>query len=582
MSLLDPLLAKAVLVRGRLQYASLMRAVSRAARVQERALSEKLARTADSAFGQEHHFERIHSYRDYVSRVPVQTYEEVRPYIQRVMAGEITALFGRRQPVLMFATTSGTVDQPKYVPVTAECLTECRRGWSILGAKALLDHPAAFRRGILQVASPLDETRTELGVPCGSISGLLAATQKRVVQRYYVTPRAVAAIADPDARYYCIMRLALPRDVAWMVTASPATQLRLARTGADQAEALIRDIHDGALRPPGDLPHDVQQALAAPLSPDRQTALRLRELWDRHGELLPKHYWQLSFLANWTGGTMGLHLRDFPRYFGETPVRDIGLVATEGRVSIPMADGTPAGVLDISSSFFEFVEAGADASNPSAVHRCHELSPGCEYRLLMTTSGGLFRYDLGDYVRVHEYLGQAPMIEFLHRGAFVSSMTGEKLTEWQVTKAFEQASRALGVRVAAFVLAPCWGNPPFYRLHTDAPVSDPTRLTADLDAELSRMNIEYRSKRTTRRLGPIDFNLLPTGALGRLEADRLRRQGASSEQYKHQYLYSRPGEDGWLPQAGVSPEIQVTAAQVSFGFDSRRALRSTCDAPDER
>ena len=65
---------------------------------------------------------------------------------------------------------------------------------------------------------------------------------------------------------------------------------------------------------------------------------------ERSGRLYPRDYWpDLCFLANWTGGTMGAYLRSYPDYFGERPVRDVGLIASEGRMTIPIEDNTPAG-----------------------------------------------------------------------------------------------------------------------------------------------------------------------------------------------------------------------------------------------
>ena len=70
------------------------------------------------------------------------------------------------------------------------------------------------------------------------------------------------------------------------------------------------------------------------------------------------------------------------------------------------------------------------------------------------------------------------------------------------------------------------------------------------------MNMEYASKRSSGRLGPIVLNPLPPGTLARLDADRLRRGGAANEQYKHQYLFTKPGDDQALLAAGtVHPGI---------------------------
>ncbi len=544
---LNSLMGLAARAHARHQYHILLHATKTAARTQERVLREKLERNADCEFGQKHRFSSIHSYSDFVSQVPVRRYDELAPWVERVVAGDEHALLGSGQRVLMFAMTSGSTDQPKYVPITAAFLQEYRRGWNAFGFKAVLDHPDAFLRPILQIVSPWDEQRTERGVPCGSISGLLAGLHGRVVRRFYVTPWECGAIGDAESRYYTIIRFAVPRDVGWVVTASPATPVKLARIASTHAERLIRDIHNGTLCPPNDIPNHIHQPLVARLSPDSTTAQRLSTIVERNGELLPRDYWKLAFLANWTGGTLGLHLRDFPRFFGDTPVRDIGLLATEGRVSIPLEDGTPAGVLDVAGSFFEFIDAEADACDAGAVHRCHELDVDHEYRVVMTTSAGFYRYDIGDRVRVRGYLGEAPMVEFLHRGAHVSSVTGEKLTEWQVTSAFDRTCQAVGIEVTEFVLAPVWDEPPYYRLHVDRDFPNRSQFTHLLDEELSRLNFEYGSKRSSGRLGPIVVNRLPDEFFAQFDRERWERRGTSNEQYKHQYLYTRPGDDACLP-----------------------------------
>ena len=85
-------------------------------------------------------------------------------------------------------------------------------------------------------------------------------------------------------------------------------------------------------------------------------ARRLEEIANETGRLLPKDYWpNLQFLSNWMGGTMRAYLRGYPEFFGETPVRDVGLIASEGRMTIPIEDGTAAGILDVRHHYFEFI-----------------------------------------------------------------------------------------------------------------------------------------------------------------------------------------------------------------------------------
>jgi hypothetical protein len=549
---IDRIVAAAVYHHARRAYRRFRHAAANATGVQQRVLLRRLALNADSDFARDHHFDRIRNYRDFVANVPVLDYEYYKPYIEQTKQGRTHALLGSRQRLLMFALTSGTTDQPKFIPVTKAFLRDYRSGWTVFGVKMFMDHRDAVLRPILQVTSPMDEFTTDAGTPCGAITGLMAATQKRLVRRYYASPLEAAHVADATAKYYTIMRLAIPRDVAFIITANPATQLRLASVADEYRDLLIRDIHDGSLtqRLPID-PH-IRNRLEPYLQPAPKLARRLQRLVAEHNALLPRHYWRLSFLANWIGGTLSLYLRQLPRYFGNLPVRDIGLLASEGRMSVPLTDGTPAGVLDFQHNFFEFIPADQIDSSKPDVLRSGELQIDQEYFVLLTTASGLYRYDIRDRVRVVDYLSQAPVIEFLHKGAHVSSMTGEKLTERQVVHAVQRLSQQLGLTIESFVLAPRWDDPPFYRLHVETAHLPPNvsgdHLCRQLDDALGQANIEYRSKRHTARLGPVQLNLLPDGCLAQLDRQTSQRRGRA-EQFKHQFLYTTPDADDHFPLA---------------------------------
>ncbi len=525
-------------------------------------LRRLITRNADSDFGRDHHFRRIRSYADYRANVPIRTYEQLGGYMERVKAGDVGALFGAGQKILMFALTSGTADQPKYIPVTPDFLQGFRDGWNAFGVKAIVDHIPALLRPIVRVSSPMDEFRTPAGVPCGAITGLMAATQKALVRKYYVCPAEAAYISDPQVRYYTTMRMSIPADAAFIITASPATVLKLARAADEHSERLIRDIQDGTLWPAADIAPEIRTALAPRLRPDPVTARRLQALVQQHGALLPKHYWRLDFLANWTGGTMGLYLRDFPHYFGDTPVRDVGLVASEGRMSIPIEDGTPAGILEVTSSFYEFIPVEEIDSPAPLVLRSHELEVGCDYFILLSNAAGLYRYHIGDLIRVVGYVGQAPLIEFLNKGRHTCSLAGEKLTERQVVQAAEAVSRTAPLHLDNFVLAPRWATIPYYLLHVDRPASgdvDGARLAEAMDGQLRRLNMEYDGKRRSGRLGPIDVNLLPPGTLVRADQALQAIRRGRNEQFKHRFLYSQVGQDAHLPVEESAPAAPRSA-----------------------
>lgn len=513
-------------------------------RVQEAVLRDILTAQADTDFGRDHHFAAVGEVADFRRHVPVAGYEAVEPYLARVRRGETKALLSDPR-VHMFALTSGTTATRKFIPVTDRYLADYKRSWNLWGLKVYRDHRDCFLRPILQMAGDADEMRTEAGVPCGAVTGLTARMQKRFIRFLYCVPASVGRVKDAQAKYYAVMRLAMPRKVGLVVAANPSTLLALARAGDMHKESLIRDIHDGTLARDIDLPGDVRAEVTARLSKDRERALALERIAQREGGLFPKDYWPDRFvLGNWTGGSVGAYLRQYPRYFGENnPVRDIGLIASEGRMTIPFANGTPAGVLDITSHYFEFLpEEEANSPKPTVVG-AHEVVEGRRYFILMTTGYGLYRYHIHDLVRVAGFFNQTPLIEFLSKGSHFANLTGEKLSEYQVTEAMAQVLRELDLTVGSYSVAPCWpddeNQAPHYGLFVEAgevAAAAAERLARRLDERLCQLNVEYESKRGSGRLGALRVETVPAGFWARWDRARLARSGGPLEQYKHPCL----------------------------------------------
>ena len=88
--------------------------------------------------------------------------------------------------------------------------------------------------------------------------------------------------------------------------------------------------------------------------------------------------------------------------------------------------------------------------------------------MLLTTSSGFYRYDIHDVVRCVGKEGEAPVLEFLNKGSHFSSMTGEKLSEMQVSLGVRRGFEELGLDLEMFTVAPRWGDPPGYVLAAGA------------------------------------------------------------------------------------------------------------------
>jgi hypothetical protein len=447
----------------------------------------------------------------------------------------------------MFALTSGTTATRKYIPVTPQYLADYRRGWNIWGLRAYWDHPGIKLRPIVQISADWDEYRTEAGIPCGSVTGLTATAQKRIIRFIYCVPACVARIKDVSAKYYVALRLSLPRRVAMIIAANPSTLINLARAGDQEKENLIRDLYDGTLNTRLDIPAEIRAALAWRIRRCRRRARELETIAQKVGTLYPRDYWpRYCLLGNWTGGSVRAYLRHYPRYYGDKPVRDVGLIASEGRMTIPLSDGTSSGVLDITSHYFEFIpEQEAGLANPSVLS-AHEIEEGKTYFIVPTTAFGLYRYHISDLVRVTGFYNRTPLVEFLSKGAHFANITGEKLSEYQVTQAMEQVLRELNLSLTAYSLSPCWDEElPYYGVFVErgdlADRAQERRLAEMLDDRLRDINCEYASKRNSARLGAVRLELLPSGAWQTWARQRLARTGGTMEQYKHPCLIPDPG-----------------------------------------
>lgn len=510
--------------------------------VQRDLLMRILAEQRDTAFGRDHGFAQIANIADYRRAVPLAPYEQLAPYIERVKAGEVSALLA--DPVVqMFALTSGTTSARKFIPVNRRYLEDYRRGWNIWGLKAYRDHRATILRPIVQLAGDPEEFRTERGVPCGSLSGFTMQVQKRIIRWLYCVPGCTVRIKDSRARAYVALRFSLPRSVGMFLTANPSTLLAFARLMDTEKESLVRDIADGTLAKHLDIDPTIRQALAARLRRNPARAALLESAIRQRGQLLPQDVWPADklLIGTWTGGNIGPYLRQLPGYFGPAPIRDLGLLASEGRMTLPFADDNPAGVLDITTHYFEFIpEAEIDSSSPTVL-QAHELVDGQSYYIVPTTAYGLYRYQIFDLMRVRGFFNRTPMLEFLGKGNRFASLTGEKLSEHQVTQAYERTVRHTGLPTGAYSLAPCWDEvAPHYGLFVEAdqlPADSPRFLTT-LDSELAMLNIEYAAKRQSRRLGPPRLMVLEPGTWQRWDRERLLKSGGTPEQYKHPCLIS--------------------------------------------
>src|SRR5690606_22965799 len=91
-----------------------------AATVQSQVFKELIAKAKNTRFGQDHHFNQIESYEDFKQKVPIRDYEGLKPYIEKIIAGEENVLWPGKP--IYFSKTSGTTSGVKYIPTTKDSI----------------------------------------------------------------------------------------------------------------------------------------------------------------------------------------------------------------------------------------------------------------------------------------------------------------------------------------------------------------------------------------------------------------------------------------------------------------------------
>ena len=528
------------------------------ASVQQRLLESIVTPNAQCAYGRDNHFAAVTDLDAFRRLVPLVDYEQLRPAVERVALGEDGVLTVER-PTTLFRT-SGSLAAPKLVPVTPSLIRDKARAFGIFW-HLIHRHYPALKTG-KWIANFGDAGRSER-----SAGGLDVASETTFWNRRmqglqswsgWPLPAVLRTLEDSDLRYFAVSRLAMAGPLHGIMCLNPSTLLVLCRTMERHLPLLIRAIADGTLGYPGDVPSDVADQLRPYLQPDPARARRLEgDLAGATGLELTRVWPELALVVCWQSEIVAPYLRQLDPYLAGVARRDYITQASECIMAIPTADGSSGGRLAYTSHFFEFIPEESIGS-PSPVTRfAWELEAGRVYELVVTTSGGLYRYRIGDCFRVKGFAEQVPVVEFLYRTGKTSSITGEKLTEYQVLEAARRAAADGAVAPPEFLCFPRSGPDPHYGLlltwpggsaasEAAAPARPLERWLARFDAQLMAINPEYGDKRSSGRLGSVVG--LVVGEEG-FEAYRreLARTGVSEDQVKLGVLSRKLDLDAGLP-----------------------------------
>jgi len=509
-------------------------------KAQEKVLLEYLGRNQKTEYGKRYHFESIDSIDKYRLRVPLTDYEKLRQYISHMLRGRPDVLTSDR--VIFFSTTTGTTAKPKYIPETEFSRSKKTEAMNLWGYYIGRDHPDIFKGKVLAIISPEIEGHTGAGIPCGAESGRGYKSLFVAIKSLYALPYEVFEIDDYESRYYCILRLGIEKNITSIATLNPGTILLLCQKIEKFKNEIIKDIEKGTISKIVYIDDRIRSRLKKMVRPDPEKAATLRKILEERGALLPKHFWpNLKLISCWKGGTVKFHLKDLPHYFGYVPIRDIGCLSSEARSSIPITNEGAGGILAINTNFYEFIPKEDIDKDDKRIFLCDQLQKGKEYFLVVTTPGGLYRYNMDDIVKVTGFFNKTPVIEFVQKGLHAVSAAGEKLYESHVSEAMNAALLDNKLSAEFFSAIIEWKKMPRYTFLVEflgnPSHSDKARLLESLEQELYRQNIEYKEKRAAQLLNPPALKVVRQGSFEKYR-DKKIREGAHDSQFKMPELVS--------------------------------------------
>ncbi|MCB9886607.1 MAG: GH3 auxin-responsive promoter family protein [Planctomycetes bacterium] len=445
----------AFLARRRLER---MRALAAAPRAPQVELFAKLReRFAATAFGRAHDLASVRTHTDWCRAVPLMDYAAMAPWWRRARAGERDVTW----PGLIrhWALSSGTTSGEKFLPVSDATIANNRRG----GFDSLVPHLAqaggALFGGKLLFLGGSTALRREGDVWIGDNTGIMAREVPRLLNGLYAPSAAVRAMT------------------AW--------QQKMERAAAETATADLRMLAGV----PSWIVLFGEAALAAAQRAGRDVAT-LGELWPNlqlfvHGGVSFEPY------RRRVDALIGRTIRCTDTYSAS----EGGMLAVQDRDDDP-------GMLPLldRATFFEFVpREDLGAASPRRL-LAHEVEPGVDYAVALTTDSGIAAYLVGDLVR---FTSREPLrLCFAGRTAHTLSAFGEHVSSGELDRAIAAAADATGAVVDEFTVAVRYPD------HRDAmgqhrwlvefrrEPADPAQFAAVLDRTITDGNEDYATHRS--------------------------------------------------------------------------------------
>jgi hypothetical protein len=479
----------------------------------QRRVRNRLVRLArHSAYGK---FYGVTSSADFRHRLPLVDYDTLSTWLDRVAAGERGVLSPER--VSLLEATSGSSGAKKLIPYPP-ALRKVFTRMALLWLHDLLRTFPQLGRGRFYFSvSPQWGERAQavkgLRVGLDSDADYLGPWLKPLLAPFVVSLEKMDALTDAEAFQTALCHALLSaQDLEAISVWNPTFFTVLLDRIETQRELLAEDLT---------LPENVRAAL-------NQSPIEWHRIWPA-----------LQLVSCWADAQAAFRAAELHRRLPGVRIQPKGLLATEAPVTVPL-EGVTGGVPLVADIYFEFENETGD------VLELHEIELGATYALIVSQPGGLYRYRLGDQVRVAGRYHATPTLQLEGRGALVSDLVGEKLSEGFLRRHVLPLLPPVA-RVSTFV--PLRNPADAYVLLLDACPAPLPAWEDRIEQELQRGH-HYALARELGQLGPLRIVVHP-------EAERLMlefqvRHGLRLGDIKPSLLLIRPADEMLLAALCIS------------------------------
>ncbi|XP_035467826.1 GH3 domain-containing protein [Scophthalmus maximus] len=536
---------KAVGWLGRRQRARLEADTRDVKRVQEETLLRRLRRDADTSYGRRLDFCSMKDSVSFRARHPITTYEHYRELIQRIAAGEEKLIIAEKP--LILAMTSGTSGSSAMLLSTKDTNTE----FFLQGVTVCLD---AMRQAFpatdsLQRTTKFFYTPTfrqsEAGIRIGPNSSTPASS--RHMLNLYTTPApAFEVLNEKDTLYLHLLFALKDRSVGMLESNFASTVFYAFSALQERWQELVGDIEQGKVSSALNLEPSVRVSLEALMKPDPERAAQLRAHFQDGFKGIAKRLWPHLHLVlavdSGSNQIYGEMLRE--NYCQGVPFYSPFYAATEGLIGVNLWPQEPNRryLLCPRSMFCEFLpESSLEEETPHTL-LMEEVEEGQNYELVITNASGLFRYRVGDIVKVVGFHNQCPIVEFQYRRGQMLNVRGEKVSEALFLHALKKAvAQWPGAQLIDYccaesgILGDSAGcSDPHYKVFVE--LKGVRNLTEEqrykLDICLQQDSAVYKSFRTKGSIGPMRVQLVADGAFKELRKQMMAFSNTSPNTFK--------------------------------------------------